>query len=204
MQETMLRAEVLRQLAGAVGQWAFTLVVILVIYKVYGWLWVNLSQGLVFKKFSKAWIALTSDGEPTEEVKDAKEVSNLLDIAVIRYVATMFFLVLIGYSIGYVQNAYSVVGDISLIVTVSRITNFYNLLLLVVQITNLLAYSAILWGVTLLFKRWGTYGVAKSRGYNWLNRIRKVLLVWGILSAVVIPLGSIILTYVNLVGLIKG
>lgn len=201
MQWDLLRAEVLRQLVGLVGHNTLVLVLVVGLFWVLrfvGDLVVNQQAYTFIETLRKAKdIPVESDIQGSgvgSKVKGYK-VHNTL-----KWTVILLLVLIVGYYWGYQFNAGYISGDISLIVTVSRIANFYDLFMAVFVALFAWLYVFSIYLSSRNVSLEGTKTYKESLRYKRLRKFQKVCAFLGIFFAVVIQLASLILCYVNIIG----
>lgn len=186
----MLRWEVLRQLVSVAVGWIPTILLIVGIYYVIQYLF----DLTVEKRVSKVY----------EGVRDALGIKEKSDYGRgYHWLRSLCFAVIfmsIGSYLGYYLNAMYVSGEISLIITVGRVTSFYRLFLWLVE-GSLFALSAgILLSTVTRIRSISTGEYVKSSAYRFSNGMLKGIRFVGILLAIVVPVASVVFTYIGLMG----
>ena len=190
---SLMRAEVLRQLVGATSSWVLTTLMFVFIYLSLRKVSSLVEEGKLLTTLKSLQdIAFVKGND-----KENKEENRYLRVSrVLQLLAGAILLLLIGYHLGYSVNSAYISGDISLIVTVDRITNFYKLTLVSMEWTIIFVYSLTL----MMMHRLYIPQVGKdNKKYKLLRLLQKSLSFLGILLAFVIPFVSIILCYISLV-----
>lgn len=189
IQWELLRSEVLRQLLGVAGQWVVVLVATLVVYTLLGYLSRLIAQKALYARLTALYTAFTSS--PTlGSVVDAKAQKR--GRTALLTLVGILGVFLLGYQLGYTINANYLEGDISLIVTTSRVTHFYLLVHTLLQIT-LVFFSSLV----LLRKH---LAVHNGKSTKWLDRLLSLLSFLGVSLAYAFPLMSMAVLYINLVN----
>lgn len=191
-QWSLLRAEVLRQLVGASSSWAVWCLGILVVFKALDWLNALVKEGKTLTTFAEISSAIRQNKTDKETGKENRyfAVSQHL-----RSLLVVFLALFAGYHVGYSINSAYISGDISLIVTVDRIVNFYKLILFIFEWVLVFCYLITIYSV----HRLQVYANGETARYRLITKFQALLRFVGLLLAFVIPLVAIVLCYVNLV-----
>lgn len=186
-----LRGEVLRQLIGSLTQWMFVVLVTFVILTSLRYIATLIAEGK-FQSTSKAFLDLFSVGliDNDEDTKNTYFITR-------RWAKTaiVFFA---GYLLSYNINVAYVTGDISLIVTTSRITYWFMLVYWLLQATIFFAYLLLLTAIAKLKVNHPNGLTDDIKGFKLVKRCSALLKTLSYLLMVVVPLVSILLVYLNL------
>lgn len=186
-----LRGEVLRQLIGSLTQWMFVVLVTFVILISLRYIATLIAEGK-FQSTSRAFLDLFSVG-----LLDSDEGTKKTYFITRRWAKTAiaFFA---GYLLSYNINVAYVTGDISLIVTTSRITYWFMLVYWLLQATIFFAYLLLLTAIAKL-KVNNPNGLTDDvKGFKLVKRCSALLKTLSYLFMIVVPLVSILLVYLNL------
>lgn len=186
-----LRGEVLRQLIGSLAQWMFVVLVTFVILTSLRYIATLIAEGK-FQSTSRAFLDLFSVGliDNDEDTKKTYVITRSW-----AKTAIVFFA---GYLLSYNINVAYVTGDISLIVTTSRITYWFMLVYWLLQATIFFAYLLLLTAIAKL-KVNNPNGLTDDvKGFKLVKRCSALLKTLSYLLMVVVPLVSILLVYLNL------
>jgi len=131
-----IRAEVLRQLAGVSGGWFTRIVLVAIMYWLVFFVYESLVDGTLSGRLALFKQGLMQEGK---EFK-VKTISN----APFLYFLGGLMLLTAGYTLGYNISSNYISGEITLITTVARITNFYVLTVNVIEMVLMACVSLIL------------------------------------------------------------
>ena len=187
----LLRGEVVRQLIGSLTQWMFVVLVTFVILTSLRYIATLIAEGK-FQSTSRAFLDLFSVG-----LLDSDEGTKKTYFITRRWAKTaiVFFA---GYLLSYNINVAYVTGDISLIVTTSRITYWFMLVYWLLQATIFFAYLLLLTAIAKL-KVNNPNGLTDDvKGFKLVKRCSALLNTLSYLLMVVVPIVSILLVYLNL------
>lgn len=129
-----IRGEVFRQLIGVSGGWLTRIVLVSIMFWLVFFIYESLVDGTLSGR-----LALFKQGlfNQNKEFK-LKTISN----APFLYFLGAMILLTVGYTLGYTISSNYISGEITLITTVARITNFYVLTVMVIEML-LLACSSL-------------------------------------------------------------
>ena len=130
-----IRAEVLRQLIGVSGGWFVRILLVSAMYWFAFLLYESLVDGSLSARLSLVKQALFS-GAKEFKVKTSSTSPFL-------YFLVGMILLTAGYTLGYNISANYISGEITLITTVARITNFYTLTVSVIEMILMACVSLI-------------------------------------------------------------
>lgn len=186
-----LRGEVLRQLIGSLTQWMFVVLVTFVILTSLRYIATLIAEGK-FQSTSRAFLDLFSVGllDNDEDTKKTYFITRSW-----AKTAIVFFA---GYLLSYNINVAYVTGDISLIVTTSRITYWFMLVYWLLQATIFFAYLLLLTAIAKLKVNHPNGLTDDVKGFKLVKRCSALLKTLSYLLMVVVPLVSILLVYLNL------
>lgn len=186
-----LRGEVLRQLIGSLTQWMFVVLVTFVILTSLRFIATLIAEGK-FQSTSRAFLDLFSVGliDNDEDTKKTYFITRSW-----AKTAIVFFA---GYLLSYNINVAYVTGDISLIVTTSRITYWFMLVYWLLQATIFFAYLLLLTAIAKLKVNNPNRLTDDVKGFKLVKRCSALLKTLSYLLMVVVPLVSILLVYLNL------
>lgn len=186
-----LRGEVLRQLIGSLTQWMFVVLVTFVILTSLRYIATLIAEGK-FQSTSRAFLDLFSVGllDNDEDTKKTYFITRQW-----AKTAIVFFA---GYLLSYNINVAYVTGDISLIVTTSRITYWFMLVYWLLQATIFFAYLLLLTAIAKLKVNNPNRLTDDVKGFKLVKRCSALLKTLSYLLMVVVPLVSILLVYLNL------
>lgn len=186
-----LRGEVLRQLIGSLTQWMFVVLVTFVILTSLRYIATLIAEGK-FQSTSRAFLDLFSVGLIDNDGDTKKTYFITRSWA---KTAIVFFA---GYLLSYNINVAYVTGDISLIVTTSRITYWFMLVYWLLQATIFFAYLLLLTAIAKLKVNHPNGLTDDVKGFKLVKRCSALLKTLSYLLMVVVPLVSILLVYLNL------
>lgn len=186
-----LRGEVLRQLIGSLTQWMFVVLVTFVILTSLRYIATLIAEGK-FQSTSRAFLDLFSVGliDNDEDTKKTYFITRSW-----AKTAIVFF---VGYLLAYNINVAYVTGDISLIVTTSRITYWFMLVYWLLQATIFFAYLLLLTAIAKLKVNNPNRLTNDVKGFKLVKRCSALLKTLSYLLMVVVPIVSILLVYLNL------
>ena len=186
-----LRGEVLRQLIGSLTQWMFVVLVTFVILTSLKYIATLIAEGK-FQSTSRAFLDLFSVGllDNDEDTKKTYFITRRWAKTVIVFFA--------GYLLSYNINVAYVTGDISLIVTTSRITYWFMLVYWLLQATIFFAYLLLLTAIAKLKVNHPNGLTDDVKGFKLVKRCSALLKTLSYLLMVVVPIVSILLVYLNL------
>ena len=181
-----IRAEVLRQLIGASTGWFVKILLVLALYWILFFVYESLVDGTLYERLKLVGRALFKN----ERFK-LKSPSS----APFAYFVLSMILVACGYSLGYTIATNYISGEITLISTVSRITGFYTLTVVVFEMLLTTFASLILLSAASSIRKNGleVYKTSKLAKFN-LSMLQLVRLC-GILIAVVLGIASMVFCY---------
>lgn len=186
-----LRGEVLRQLIGSLTQWMFVVLVTFVILTSLRYIATLIADGK-FQSTSRAFLDLFSVGLLDND-EDTKKTYFIT-----RGWAKLTIVFFAGYLLSYNINVAYVTGDISLIVTTSRITYWFMLVYWLLQATIFFAYLLLLTSIAKLRVNHPNGLTDDVKGFKLVKRCSALLKTLSYLLMVVVPLVSIVLVYLNL------
>lgn len=182
-----IRAEVLRQLVGVSGGWFIRFLTVALLFWFVFYVYETLVDGTLSERLSYLKKALFSK-EDTFKVKN---------IAVKPFAYFVAFLMALtsGYTLGYNISSNYISGEITLITTVARITNFYALTVTVVEMILLACSSLILLATASSIRKNGreVYQTSTLSKLN-LGLLKFIRLV-GILVVLVLGVASMVFCY---------
>lgn len=182
-----IRAEVLRQLIGVSGGWFVRIVLVSVMF----WLAFYVYESLVDGSFSSRLSLLKQAFfKGTKEFK-VKTIST----APFLYFLVGMILLTAGYTLGYnISNNY-ISGEITLITTVSRITNFYALTVSVIEMILMACTALVFLSATSSIRKNGreVYQTSALAKLN-INLLRLFRL-FGIMTVVALGIASMVFCY---------
>ena len=182
-----IRAEVLRQLIGVSGGWFVRIVLVSVMFWLAFYVYESLVDGTLSGRLSLMKQALFKG---TKEFK-VKTIST----APFLYFLVGMILLTAGYTLGYnISNNY-ISGEITLITTVSRITNFYALTVSVIEMILMACTALVFLSATSSIRKNGreVYQTSALAKLN-INLLRLFRL-FGIMAVVALGIASMVFCY---------
>lgn len=182
-----IRAEVLRQLAGVSGGWFTRIVLVAIIYWLVFFVYESLVDGTLSSRLSLFKQGLMQEGK---EFK-VKTISN----APFLYFLGGLMLLTAGYTLGYNISSNYISGEITLITTVARITNFYVLTVNVIEMVLMACVSLILLSAASSIRKNGreVYQTSKLSKLN--LSLLKLIRLFGILVVIALGIASMVFCY---------
>lgn len=182
-----IRAEVLRQLAGVSGGWFTRIVLVAIMYWLVFFVYESLVDGTLSSRLSLFKQGLMQEGK---EFK-VKTISN----APFLYFLGGLMLLTAGYTLGYNISSNYISGEITLITTVARITNFYVLTVNVIEMVLMVCVSLILLSAASSIRKNGreVYQTSKLSKLN--LSLLKLIRLFGILVVIALGIASMVFCY---------
>lgn len=182
-----IRAEVLRQLAGVSGGWFTRIVLVAIMYWLVFFVYESLVDGTLSSRLSLFKQGLMQEGK---EFK-VKTISN----APFLYFLGGLMLLTAGYTLGYNISSNYISGEITLITTVARITNFYVLTVNVIEMVLMVCVSLILLSAASSIRKNGRE-VYQTSTLGRLNlSLLKLLRLLGIMAVISLGVASMVFCY---------
>ena len=182
-----IRGEVLRQLIGVSGGWFVRIVLVMVVY----WLAFLVYESLVDGSLSGR-LSLFKQGlfNQSKEFK-LKTISN----APFLYFLGAMILVTAGYTLGYNISSNYISGEITLITTVARITNFYALTVTVIEMVFMVCVALIFLSAASSIRKNGreVYQTSKLSKLN--LSLLKLIRLLGIMVVIALGIASMVFCY---------
>lgn len=182
-----IRAEVLRQLIGVSGGWFVRIVLVSVMF----WLAFYVYESLVDGSFSSRLSLLKQAFfKGTKEFK-VKTIST----APFLYSLVGMILLTAGYTLGYNITTNYISGEITLITTVARITNFYALTVSVIEMILMSCTALVFLSAASSIRKNGreVYQTSALAKLN-INLLRLFRL-FGIMAVVALGIASMVFCY---------
>lgn len=182
-----IRAEVLRQLVGVSGGWFARIVLVSVMFWFLLFVYESLVDGSLSERF-----ALLKQGlfyKPSEF--KLKTSSN----APFLYFLGAMVLLTLGYTLGYSISSNYISGEITLITTVARITNFYVLTVTVIEMLLMACSSLVLLSAVSSIRRNGREAYQISTLAKLNLSLLKFFRLFGILAVVSLGVASMVFCY---------
>lgn len=182
-----IRAEVLRQLAGVSGGWFTRIVLVAIMYWLVFFVYESLVDGTLSGRLALFKQGLMQEGK---EFK-VKTISN----APFLYFLGGLMLLTAGYTLGYNISSNYISGEITLITTVARITNFYVLTVNVIEMVLMACVSLILLSAASSIRKNGreVYQTSKLSKLN--LSLLKLIRLFGILVVIALGIASMVFCY---------
>ena len=182
-----IRAEVLRQLVGVSGGWFVRVILVIAMY----WLAFLVYESLVDGSLSGR-LALFKQSlfNQSKEFK-LKTISN----APFLYFLGAMILVTAGYTLGYNISSNYISGEITLITTVARITNFYALTVTVIEMVLMVCVALIFLSTASSIRKNGreVYQTSKLSKLN--LSLLKLIRLLGIMVVIALGIASMVFCY---------
>lgn len=182
-----IRAEVLRQLAGVSGGWFTRIVLVAIMYWLVFFVYESLVDGTLSSRLSLFKQCLMQEGK---EFK-VKTISN----APFLYFLGGLMLLTAGYTLGYNISSNYISGEITLITTVARITNFYVLTVNVIEMVLMACVSLILLSAASSIRK-NSREVYQTSTLGKLNlSLLKLIRLLGIMAVISLGIASMVFCY---------
>ena len=182
-----IRAEVLRQLIGVSGGWFVRILLVSAMYWFAFLLYESLVDGSLSARLSLVKQALFS-GAKEFKVKTSSTSPFL-------YFLVGMILLTAGYTLGYNISANYISGEITLITTVARITNFYTLTVSVIEMILMACVSLIFLSAASSIRKNGRE-VYQTSTLGRLNlSLLKLLRLLGIMAVISLGIASMVFCY---------
>ena len=182
-----IRAEVLRQLVGVSGGWFLRFLLVAVLFWLVLYIYDTLVDGTLSERIGFMKRALFSNSS-----------SFTFKIGSIRpfvYFVALLMAVTLGYTLGYNISSNYISGEITLITTVARITNFYSLTVVVIEMILLACSSLILLSTASSIRKNGREVYVGSTLSKLNLGLLKLIRLIGILMVLVLGVASMIFCY---------
>lgn len=182
-----IRAEVLRQLVGVSGGWFVRILLVSIMFWLVFFVYESLVDGTLSSRLTLLKQGLLQEGK---EFK-IKTISN----APFLYFLGAMMLLTAGYTLGYNISSNYISGEITLITTVARITNFYVLTVIVIEMVLMACVSLIFLSAVSSIRKNGreVYQTSSLSKLN-LNLLR-LLRTFGILAVISLGVASMVFCY---------
>lgn len=182
-----IRAEVLRQLIGVSGGWFVRILLVSAMYWLAFLLYDSLVDGTLSDRLSLVKQALFNG------VKEFKV--KTISTAPFLYFLVGMILLTAGYTLGYNISANYISGEITLITTVARITNFYTLTVSVIEMILMACVSLIFLSAASSIRKNGRE-VYQTSTLGRLNlSLLKLLRLLGIMAVISLGIASMVFCY---------
>lgn len=182
-----IRAEVLRQLVGVSGGWFARIVLVSVMFWFLLFVYESLVDGSLSERFALLKYGLF---HKTSEFK-LKTSSS----APFLYFLGAMVLLTLGYTLGYSISSNYISGEITLITTVARITNFYVLTVTVIEMLLMACSSLVLLSVVSSIRRNGREAYQISTLAKLNLGLVKFFRLFGILAVISLGIASMVFCY---------
>lgn len=182
-----IRAEVLRQLVGVSGGWFVRILLVSIMFWLVFFVYESLVDGTLSSRLALLKQGLLQEGK---EFK-IKTIST----APFLYFLGAMMLLTAGYTLGYNISSNYISGEITLITTVARITNFYVLTVTVIEMVLMACVSLIFLSAVSSIRKNGreVYQISSLSKLN-LNLLR-LLRTFGILAVISLGVASMVFCY---------
>lgn len=182
-----IRAEVLRQLIGVSGGWFVRIIFISVMFWIVFYVYESLVDGILSGRLSLLKQALFNG---------AKEFKvKTISTSPFLYFLVGMMLLTAGYTLGYNISTNYISGEITLITTVARITNFYALTVSVIEMILMACTALVFLSAASSIRRNGreAYQISTLAKLN-LNLL-KFFRLFGILAVISLGIASMVFCY---------
>lgn len=182
-----IRAEVLRQLIGVSGGWFVRILLVSAMYWLAFLLYESLVDGTLSGRLSLLKQALFNG---------AKELKvKTISTAPFLYFLVGMILLTAGYTLGYNISANYISGEITLITTVARITNFYTLTVSVIEMILMACVSLIFLSAASSIRK-NSREVYQASTLGKLNlSLLKLIRLLGIMAVLSLGIASMVFCY---------
>ena len=182
-----IRAEVLRQLVGVSGGWFLRFLLVAVLFWLVFYVYDTLVDGTLSERIGFMKRALFSNS--------ANFTTKIGSIKPFVYFVALLMSVTVGYTLGYNISSNYISGEITLITTVARITNFYSLTVVVIEMILLACSSLILLSTASSIRKNGREVYVGSTLSKLNLGLLKLIRLIGILMVLVLGVASMIFCY---------
>ncbi len=182
-----IRAEVLRQLVGVSGGWFLRFLLVAVLFWLVFYIYDTLVDGTLSERIGFMKRALVSNS--------SSFTSKIGSIRPFVYFVALLMAVTLGYTLGYNISSNYISGEITLITTVARITNFYSLTVVVIEMILLACSSLILLSTASSIRKNGREVYVGSTLSKLNLGLLKLIRLIGILMVLVLGVASMIFCY---------
>jgi len=182
-----IRAEVLRQLVGVSGGWFVRIILVIAMY----WLAFLVYESLVDGSLSGRLVLFKQALFNQSKEFKLKTISS----APFLYFLGAMILVTAGYTLGYNISSNYISGEITLITTVARITNFYALTVTVIEMVLMVCVALIFLSAASSIRKNGreVYQTSKLSKLN--LSLLKLIRLLGIMVVIVLGIASMVFCY---------
>lgn len=182
-----IRAEVLRQLIGVSGGWLVRIFLVSVMFWLAFYVYESLVDGTLSGRLSLMKQALFKS---TKEFK-VKTIST----APFLYFLVGMSLLTAGYTLGYnISNNY-ISGEITLITTVSRITNFYALTVSVIEMILMACTALVFLSAASSIRKNGREVYQTSALAKMNINLLRLFRLFGIMAVIALGIASMVFCY---------
>ena len=182
-----IRAEVLRQLVGVSGGWFLRFLLVAVLFWLVFYIYDTLVDGTLSERIGFMKRALFSNS--------SSFTSKIGSIRPFVYFVALLMAVTLGYTLGDNISSNYISGEITLITTVARITNFYSLTVVVIEMILLACSSLILLSTASSIRKNGREVYVGSTLSKLNLGLLKLIRLIGILMVLVLGVASMIFCY---------
>lgn len=182
-----IRAEVLRQLIGVSGGWFVRIIVVSVMFWLVFYVYESLVDGTLSGRLSLMKQALFNG---------AKEFKvKTISTSPFLYFLVGMMLLTTGYTLGYNISTNYISGEITLITTVARITNFYALTVSVIEMILMACTALVFLSATSSIRRNGRAAYQISTLAKLNLGLLKFFRLFGILAVISLGIASMVFCY---------
>lgn len=182
-----IRAEVLRQLIGVSGGWFVRILLVSIMFWLVFFVYESLVDGTLSSRLALLKKGLLQEGK---EFK-IKTIST----APFLYFLGAMMLLTAGYTLGYNISSNYISGEITLITTVARITNFYVLTVTVIEMILMACVSLIFLSAVSSIRRNGREAYQISTLAKLNLGLLKFFRLFGILAVISLGIASMVFCY---------
>lgn len=182
-----IRAEVLRQLIGVSGGWFVRIIFVSVMFWLVFYVYESLVDGTLSGRLSLMKQALFNG---------AKEFKvKTISTSPFLYFLVGMMLLTTGYTLGYNISTNYISGEITLITTVARITNFYALTVSVIEMILMACTALVFLSAASSIRRNGRAAYQISTLAKLNLGLLKFFRLFGILAAISLGIASMVFCY---------
>lgn len=182
-----IRAEVLRQLIGVSGGWFVRIIFVLVMFWLVFYVYESLVDGILSGRLSLMKQALFNG---------AKEFKvKTISTSPFLYFLVGMMLLTTGYTLGYNISTNYISGEITLITTVARITNFYALTVSVIEMILMACTALVFLSAASSIRRNGRAAYQISTLAKLNLGLLKFFRLFGILAVISLGIASMVFCY---------
>ena len=182
-----IRAEVLRQLAGVSGGWFVRILLVSIMFWLVFFVYESLVDGTLSGRLSLMKQALFNG---------AKEFKvKTISTSPFLYFLVGMMLLTTGYTLGYNISTNYISGEITLITTVARITNFYALTVSVIEMILMACTALVFLSAASSIRRNGRAAYQISTLAKLNLGLLKFFRLFGILAVISLGIASMVFCY---------